>query len=300
MSNLIDSTQIAHRAILQQIIPYATSSQLDQILRSINLDLTDVLKVDASSVPSLVITIGPSIVNNTESNRQKSIPYIVSSLPNFTSGTVTFPSTSGGTITPSPGSGIVLTLPSNQFTKVLISLDQSGNLVVTQGNNNASESLAIAPAPVPATLSVAYISLFNNAGTISNITQNKIFKFSALEVPATDLSSLSTVKFTLSGEAVPFTCIDGTHFQTTSRSLSIVNISALNSGTSGSTVVQVNQYRSGSLFNSATASLPASAGNPSGVSAALSGTLSLIAGDIITVDVNSIAGGTPSELSVEY
>jgi hypothetical protein len=110
----------------------------------------------------------------------------------------------------------------------------------------------------------------------------------------------ASVKFTLSGAVVPFTAIDGTHYQTTTQSLTAVNISALNSGTSGSTVVQVNQYRSGSLLNSATASLSASSGNPAGSAASLSGTLSLLSGDIITVDVNSVADGTPSELSVEY
>lgn len=110
----------------------------------------------------------------------------------------------------------------------------------------------------------------------------------------------ASVKFTLEGATVPYTSINGTHYQTTTQSLTTVNISALNSGTSGSTVIQVNQYRSGSLLSSATASLAASSGNPSGSAAALSGTLSLLAGDIITVDVNSVAGGSPSELSVEY
>lgn len=108
------------------------------------------------------------------------------------------------------------------------------------------------------------------------------------------------VKFTLEGATVPYVSINGPHYQTTTQSLTTVNISALDSGTSGSTVVQVNQYRSGSLLSSATASLAASSGNPSGSAAALSGTLSLLAGDIITVDVNSVAGGSPSELSVEY
>jgi hypothetical protein len=115
----------------------------------------------------------------------------------------------------------------------------------------------------------------------------------------TSTASFPPVRFTLSGAVVPYVAIDGAHFQTTTQSLTSVYISALGSGTSGSTVVQVNQYRSGSLLNSATASLAASSGNPAGSSAALSGTLSLLSGDIITVDVNSAADGA-SELSVEY
>lgn len=108
------------------------------------------------------------------------------------------------------------------------------------------------------------------------------------------------VRFTLSGATVPFTAIDGAHYQTSTQSLTTVNISMLDSGTSGSTVIQVNQYRSGSLLNSATASLTASSGAPASTAASLSGTLSLASGDILTVDVNSVALGTPSELSVEY
>lgn len=118
-------------------------------------------------------------------------------------------------------------------------------------------------------------------------------------VPAGGGGGTASVKFSLEGSVVPFTSINGPHYQTSTQSLTAVNISALNSGTSGSTVVQVNQYRSGSLLNSATASLSASSGNPSGSAASLSGTLSLIAGDIITVDINSAAVGA-SDLSVEY
>jgi len=108
-----------------------------------------------------------------------------------------------------------------------------------------------------------------------------------------------TAKFSLSGAVVPFTAIDGAHYQASVLSLTTVNISALNTGTSGTTVIQVNQYRSGALQGSATASLAASSGNPGGSAAALSGTLSLVAGDIITVDVNSVAPGA-SDLSVEF
>lgn len=107
-------------------------------------------------------------------------------------------------------------------------------------------------------------------------------------------------KFTLDGETVVFTDIGGPHYQTATQTLSAVNISMLNSGTSGSTTIRVNQYRSGALQNSATASLSASSGNPAGTIAALSGNLSLLAGDIITVDVTAVATGTPGSLTVEY
>jgi hypothetical protein len=113
-------------------------------------------------------------------------------------------------------------------------------------------------------------------------------------------SGTQNIKFTLSGAIVPFTAIDGPHYQTTTTSVASVNISMLNSGDSGSTVVQMNQYRAGVLFSSATASLASAAAAPTGAVSALSGALSLTTGDIITVDVNSVATGNPAELSVEY
>jgi hypothetical protein len=109
----------------------------------------------------------------------------------------------------------------------------------------------------------------------------------------------ASVKFTLSGAVVPYVAIDGVHNQTTIQSLTNIYVSALNSGTSGTTVVRVNQYRAGALIDSQTASLASNAGLPDGSFAALSGTLSLQVGDIISVDVDSAAAGA-SELSVEY
>lgn len=113
-------------------------------------------------------------------------------------------------------------------------------------------------------------------------------------------ASPALTRFTLAGAAIPYVAINGTHYQQVTQSLTAVYISMLDSGTSGSTTIQVNQYRSGSLQGSATASLSASSGTPTGASSNLSGTLSLLAGDIITVDVNSVATGTPSELTVEF
>lgn len=110
---------------------------------------------------------------------------------------------------------------------------------------------------------------------------------------------LDVARFVLEGAVVPFTSINGPKYQAGTQTLSSVNISALNSGTSGSTTIQVNQYRAGALQASATASLASSSGNPNGGAAALSSSLSLIAGDILTVDVVSAAAGA-SDLTVEW
>lgn len=110
---------------------------------------------------------------------------------------------------------------------------------------------------------------------------------------------IDTARFVLEGAIVPYVSINGPKYQSGTQTLSTVNISALNSGTSGSTTIQVNQYRAGSLLASPTASLSSSSGAPNGGAAALSASLSLLAGDILTVDVNSVAPGA-SDLTVEW
>lgn len=113
-------------------------------------------------------------------------------------------------------------------------------------------------------------------------------------------SSGITVRFALENAVIPYLNIDGPHYQTSTQSLTQVYISIMDSGSTGSTVVQLNQYRSGSLLNFATASIASSTGATVSSQANLSGTLSLLAGDVMTCDVVSIAGGKPESLSVEY
>lgn len=171
-----DSRQSEYRGLLQQLFPNVPKQQLDLLLRSIDSDLTSPLRLDASAVADLIVTVKASVVSNADSGRQRSIPHILNSIPHFTSGTITFPSSNGGTIAVSPGSNLNLTLPVNNWTKALISLDSSGNLIVTLGNTNPVEANALVPGAVSNTLSIGYVSLFNNSGTVQNVQQNKIFQ----------------------------------------------------------------------------------------------------------------------------
>lgn len=173
----LDVRQAEYRGILQQLFPNVAGKTLDILLASIDADLTVPLRVDATASPSLVVNVGPAIVANPESNRNKSISFINNIIPSFTSGTVTFPSTNGGNITTSTGGSTALTLPSNEYVQVLLSMDQSGNLIASPGTANAIEADAQVPVPTNSTLPFAYVTLFNNAGTIANVTQANIFQF---------------------------------------------------------------------------------------------------------------------------
>lgn len=171
-----DARLLVARDLLSQLFPTASGQQLDLLLRSIDKDLQVPLRADASISPNLIVTIGSAEVNNTVSGRQRSIPHIVSAIPIFTGGTVTFPAANGGNITPSAGSPVNLICPIGNFVKVLISLDSTGNLVISQGAASGTEAGALVPPPVSNTLAICFVSIFNNSGTIQPIAQNKIFQ----------------------------------------------------------------------------------------------------------------------------
>lgn len=177
MPQNFDARQTESRDTLSQMEPNVVRPLLDSIIRSADSDLTPPLRVDAAATPSLTVTVGSGTISNPESQRQRSMPQINGILPTFAGGTVTFPAFNGGTITVSPGVNQTLILPVNSYAKVLLALDTTGNIVVVVGGAGGSPSTASVPPPNTNTLPFAYIVLFNNAGTVQNITQNTIFQF---------------------------------------------------------------------------------------------------------------------------
>jgi len=187
--SITDARQIGLRRFLEQLANKAnydgtsdakpaSTTELDNLLDSIDSELTSPLRMDASTTPDLIVSIGAALIVNSENNRSRSIPHIGSLLPNdFASGTITFPATSGNPIVVSPGNNGTLTVTSNNYIKVLIYLDANGDLNVLPGIENASEAAAsVLPSPTN-TLPLGYITLFNNAGTVDAIVQAKVIQF---------------------------------------------------------------------------------------------------------------------------
>lgn len=157
--------------------------------------------------------------------------------------------------------------------------------------------LNAAAATVLRTITLPDASIDFSGGSIGDVLTKTGANAFGLSTPA---GASTSQRFTLLDAVTVFDNIDGTRYQNATQSLTSVKMSMLNSGISGNTTIRINQFRSGSLFNSATASLAASSGNPAGASSSLSGTLSLAAGDVISVDVTVIAGGAPESLTVEF
>ena len=179
----LDIRQSVYRNILQHLFPYLPGQTVDLILESIDSDLTSPLEVTATSTPSLVVNIGPSVVSNPESSRNRSVSFVNSVIPQFTSGTVTVPSSDGGTITASTGATLILNLPVGNYVQLLLALDTSGNIQMVLGSPNPTLTSAAVPTPLVNTLPFAYVTLYNNSGTVQNITQSAIFQITGEFIP---------------------------------------------------------------------------------------------------------------------
>lgn len=108
-------------------------------------------------------------------------------------------------------------------------------------------------------------------------------------------------KWTLEDAVILFTNINGPLYAAGALTLSQINIAMFNSGLTGSTTIRINQYRGSSTpLATATAALSSSSGNPYGASIALSSTLNILIGDILTCDVIGVAGGAPESLVVSF
>lgn len=155
-------------------------NNLDKLLGAINDELTPVFRLFGNDPADRILNIGSQSVTNSETSVRHSNNFIDKAYPTFTSGTVTLPAASGGTIVVSPTTdpAPILTLAPGQFIKILIELDRTGNLSVKQGVSGASEAAATMPSPTAQKLQLGVLVALNTAGVIQNVIGSRIIQFS--------------------------------------------------------------------------------------------------------------------------
>lgn len=166
-------------------------------------------------------------------------------------------------------------------------IDMNGNAKLLSGTVDPSSVATSAPA--------GSLYLNTSSGNVykkndSGLTTN----WSVLLVTGGATSNGATSTHVLQGGASPMYPIDGIRRATANSTITKINVSALNSGSSGSTTVKL--YYGPSLGSTQTATLTANGGVNSS-SATVS--LALTAGDLMAVELVSAAAGGVEDVTVE-
>jgi hypothetical protein len=183
MTTRLDSRQSRQRALLDQL-SNNTDVKLDTLLNLINDELTPLLRLRAANPTTLQLFVDAISIQTIDGGeghgRTRTIQPISGVLPSFTPGNVTFPGTSGGSISATGltlAASYTLTVTSGNWIKVGLALNSDGQVILSFGATGASESLAALPEFDTGTLPIGYVSMQNIAGTIQNVSSAKIFQF---------------------------------------------------------------------------------------------------------------------------
>ena len=152
----------------------------DSIARGLNAEVTKVYYFTVTGSSRVLTVSGAGAIQNSESLVSHVNPSFVGiSGPRQAAFTVTFPSTSGSNITSSLSidSGATVTVSSNDYINVGINISPSGTLAFTYGTQNSVAASAGLPATPAGYWSLGYVQLFNNAGTIANLTNASVFHY---------------------------------------------------------------------------------------------------------------------------
>lgn len=184
MATRLDSRQSRQRALLDQL-SNNTDVKLDTLLNLANDELTQPLRLRQSVPTNLRLNIDAISVKTEDGaeghGRSRTIQPIQGVLPSFTAGYIEFPSASAGSIVAvglTLAASYTLTVSSGNWIKVLVSLNTSGQIVLTFGTQGASESAATLPTPPSDVFNIGYVSIQNSGGTIQNVTGARIYQFS--------------------------------------------------------------------------------------------------------------------------
>ena len=180
MATKLVSEQLISKSALSSLA--SADAELDNILSSINSQATPPLYMSENG-GDRVLNISALSAANPETSRNKSINPINNTLPTFASGTVTLDATGAGNATPSVGSAIALGMSASQFLKIMIFLDQNGDLLLSAGTAGASLAAATIPNVVADTLPIGYLVVrTDGSNNVANIAATDVYQFSGNSV----------------------------------------------------------------------------------------------------------------------
>lgn len=169
--------QLINRRYKEQLVP-GPDFEIDNYWDSVNSELTQPLRIKADVNGSYIVNIETIDIQNPETLVHRVRHPIKKKVPDFTGATITFPNTSGNPIIVSAGSSESLNIPNNEYAKVLIQIDDSGDLRVVQGFPNADPALAEMPKPRSGLHSLGYILLhMGSGGVLDLVGEEDVWQF---------------------------------------------------------------------------------------------------------------------------
>lgn len=178
MTTKLKARQTITRDTLGTLYTGGPNPELDNLLRSINAEVTLPLAMTASVPADRIVNVSGTVVINPETGRRHTISPINNIIPNFNGGTVTLPATNNNNITNSTNLSVtLLNIPSGNFIKVGICLNNSGEFEITLGASGVTIDAATNPPVPPNTHSIGYFIAENVGGNIQNVTDDRIYQY---------------------------------------------------------------------------------------------------------------------------
>jgi len=179
MTTHFDIRQSISHDTLDQLVT-TTGKEVDDILRSVNSELTPLLRmVPANPGASLILNIGAISAANPETSRNRVIPPINNLLPTFASGTIMLSGTgAAGTATPSVGAVLNFVMAASQYLKIGVHLDATGNLLLTSGTPAGTLAGASAAPVASGTYAIGYLVVrTDGSNAIQNIASSDVYQY---------------------------------------------------------------------------------------------------------------------------
>ena len=182
---MVDVRQSIDRDTLTQICE-ASNKLGDYLFRAADSEVTYPVRIRANNPASHVVLVENVFITNPDHSRRRTIYPINGMVSVFSGGTITVPVSSGGSLVPSVGSSVVLTLASGYNANIGVGIDGSGNIVISVGTASNSTPNLYAPSVPQGSRIVGFFNVQNIAGTIQSVTNASIVQYHSVPPSSTE------------------------------------------------------------------------------------------------------------------
>lgn len=181
---MADIRQTILKDVVNQLADNQANVEVDDLLRSVDNEVTPPLRMKIVSPATHVVTIDPLVVVNPETNRNRTIPPIAGvALPlSFASATVTLPSGGGsgtGNVTESTvANTVALSMSANQFQRIGLFMNQVGQIQLTVGIAAGTAAAATIPTNINGAFAIGHIlAATDGSNEVNAVVNTSLFQY---------------------------------------------------------------------------------------------------------------------------